>query len=94
MLNLKFVNKIASRDRYNEVIFCKQKEFKSNSVKQISKSVFSNKLFLEQSFLKKDYHDKSYIFVNCTKLKISLDFLALSAAFLAAASSFPSSSAF
>ncbi len=58
----------------NEVIFLKQKKLKSNYLKLLGNSVFSSKLFNEQNFLKKDYNNKSYVFVNCTKSKISLDF--------------------
>ncbi len=73
-LNLNFVNKVPKIAKDNEIILLTQKVIKSKEIKQLSKSVFSNKLFSEQNFLSKDYNDKSYIFVNCTKSKISLDF--------------------
>ena len=73
-LNLKFVTKMPKQAKDNEVIFLKQKKLKSNYLKLLGNSVFSSKLFNEQNFLKKDYNNKSYVFVNCTKSKISLDF--------------------
>ncbi len=73
-LNLKFTTKIAKPTKYTEIIFLKQKKMKTNYLKSIGKSIFSNKLFNDQNFLKKDYNNKSYVFVNCTNSKISLDF--------------------
>ncbi len=73
-LNLKFVTKIPRLASGNEIIFLKQKKMKSTYLKSIDKSVFSSKLFNDQNFLKRDYNNKSYIFVNCTKSKISLEF--------------------
>ena len=73
-LNLKFVNKNVKSTQDNEIIFLKQKKFKSNRLKSLEKSIFSNKLFNQHSFLKKDHNNKSFIFVNCTNSKISLDF--------------------
>ena len=73
-LNLKFAKKIPKEARDNEVIFLKQKNNKRKDLNQIDKYVFSSKLFSEQNFLKKDYNNKCYIFVNCTKSKTSLDF--------------------
>ena len=73
-LNLKFVNKTPREANDHEVIFLTQNSIKSKYLKPLEKSLFSNKLFLEQNFLKKDYDNKSYIFVNCTKFKLSLDY--------------------
>ena len=73
-LNLKFIIKIPQEAKDNEVIFLKEKSIKKKDLKHLTKSVFSNKLFLEQNFLKKDHNDKSLIFVNCTSCKTSLDF--------------------
>ena len=73
-LNLKFVNKIPSQSGQNEIIFLKQKNLKIKDLKSLEKSIFSSKLFIELKFLKKDYNNKSYVFVNCTTSKISLDF--------------------
>ena len=73
-LNLKFVTKISKQAMDNEIIFLKQKNIKNKYLKPLGKSVFSSKLFNDQNFLKKDYNNKSYIFVNCTKTKISLEF--------------------
>ncbi len=73
-LNLKFVTKIAKGNKNYEIIFLKQKKLKSNRLKSLDKSIFSSKLFNENKFLKKDYNNKSYLFVNCTDAKISLDF--------------------
>ena len=73
-LNLNFVNKVPKNAKDNEIILLTQKALKSNENKQLTNSVFSNKLFSEQNFLAKEYNDKSYIFVNCMKSKVSLDF--------------------
>ena len=73
-LNLNFVNKVPKMAKDNEIILLTQKNIKSKGIKKLTKSVFSNKLFSEQNFLAKDYDDKSYLFVNCTKSKVSLDF--------------------
>ena len=73
-LNLNFVNKVPKIAKDNEIILLTRNNIKSKEIKQLSKSVFSNKLFSEHNFLEKNYNDKSYIFVNCTKSKISLDF--------------------
>ena len=73
-LNLNFVNKAPKIAKDNEIILLNQKVIKSKEIKQLSKSILSNKLFSEQNFLAKDYNDKSYIFVNCIKSKTSLDF--------------------
>ena len=74
MLNLNFVNKVPKIAKDNEIILLTQKVKKSKEIKELTKSAFSNKLFLEQNFLTKDYNNKSYILVNCTKSKVSLDF--------------------
>ena len=73
-LKLKFVTKTTKGIKDNEIIFLKQKKIKSNSLKPIEKSIFSSKLFNEQNFLKRDFDNKSYVLVNCTKTKNSLDF--------------------
>ena len=73
-LNLKFVSKIPKSNQETEIIFLNQKNIKNNQLKPLEKSVFSSKLFTEQNFVKKDYKLKSYIFVNCLNIKISLDF--------------------
>ncbi len=73
-LNLKFVTKISKQAYDYEIIFLKEKNTKINYLKPLVKSVFLSKLFNEQKFLKKDFNNKSYIFVNCTKLKISIEF--------------------
>ena len=73
-LNLKFTSKIPKGAKNNEVIFLKQKNIKRKDLNHIIKSIFSNKLFLEQHFVKKDTYDKSFIFVNCTNCNVSLDF--------------------
>ena len=73
-LNLKFVNQLTNRSKDNEIIFLKQKNLKVKDLKSLDKSIFSSKLFNEQKFLKKDFNNKSYVFVNCAALKVSLDF--------------------
>ncbi len=74
MLNLNFVNKAPNIAKDNEIILLTQKVRKSKEIKELIKSAFSNKLFLEHNFLTKDYNNKSYILVNCTKSKVTLDF--------------------
>ena len=73
-LNLNFVNKVPKIAKDNEIVLLTQKFSKSKEIKQLTKSVFSNKLFTEKNFLVKEYNNKNYIFVNCTKSKVSLDF--------------------
>ena len=68
-LNLNFVNKVPKIAKDNEIILLTKKVIKNKVIKKLSKSVFSNKLFSEQNFLAKDFNDKSYIFVNCSKSK-------------------------
>ena len=74
MLNLNFVNKVPKIAKDNEIILLTQKVKKSKEIKELTKLVFSNKLFLEQNFLTKDYNNKSYILVNFKNSKVSLDF--------------------
>ena len=71
-LNLNFVNKVPKIAKDNEIFLLTQKVIKNKEIKKLSKSVFSNKLFIEKNLLTKDYNDKSYIFVNCIKSKRKL----------------------
>ena len=73
-LNLNFANKSPKEAKDREIIFLRQKSVKRKDLKYLSKSVFSNKLFLEQKFILKNQKDKCFVFVNCTNYKISLDF--------------------
>ncbi len=73
-LNLNFVTKLSKVTKHVEVIFLNKKKFKSNYLKTLGKTVFLSKLFQEQNFLKKEFKNKDYIFVNCTNSKNSLDF--------------------
>ena len=73
-LNLKFISKKPKDINDNEIIFVKDKSIKIKYLQPLNKSLFSSKLFLEQNFIKKDYNNKSYIFVNCTKSNLSLDY--------------------
>ena len=73
-LNLKFVSKIPKQGKDNEIIFLKQKNIKINILNLLIKSDIFKQTIFEQNFLKKDYNNKTYLFVNCTKSKISLDF--------------------
>ncbi len=73
-LNLKFVNKLPKDAQDCEVIFLKEKNINNKYLKPLNKSIISNKLFSEKKFIKKDYNNKSYIFVNCINSKTSLDF--------------------
>ena len=73
-LKLKFASKISKDTKDNEILFIKQKRIKSKYLQPLNKSVFSSKLFNEKDFIIKDYKNKTYIFVNCTKSKVSLDY--------------------
>ena len=73
-LNLNFVNKTTRLGQDNEIIFFKSKKLKSKHPKLINSNIFSNKLFLEENFVRRDYNDKSFVLVNCTKCKVSLDY--------------------
>ena len=73
-LNLNFANKTPKDAQDSEIIFLRQKSMKRKDLEYLSKSVFSNKLFLEQKFIIKNQKDKYFVFVNCTNNKISLDF--------------------
>ena len=57
-LNINFANKIPKVAKNNEVIFLKEKSIKRKDLNQLSKTIFSDKLFLEQNFLKKDHNNK------------------------------------
>ena len=73
-LNLNFSNKSPKEAIDTEIIFLRQKNMKRKDLKYLSKTVFSNKLFLEQNFITKNQKAKCFVFVNCTNYKISLDF--------------------
>ena len=73
-LNLNFANKIPKVAKNNEIIFLKEKRINRKDLNQLSKTIFSDKLFLEQNFIKKDHDNKSFVFINCTNCKVSLDF--------------------
>ena len=73
-LNLKFFNKMPKQGKDNEIIFLNNEIIKIRYFKPLSKTVFSSKLFTQKNFLKKEYNNKSYIFVNCLNSKTSLDF--------------------
>ncbi len=73
-LNLNFVNKAPKATKHNEVVILTHKTTKNKEIKQLTKFIYSNKLFSEKKFLIRDYNHKNYIFVNCTKSKVSLDF--------------------
>ena len=73
-LKLDFVTKVPKVAKDNQVILIKDKTTQNNIVKSLNKSLFANKLFLERKFLIQNLNDKTYIFVNCTKSKTSLDY--------------------
>ena len=73
-LNLNFVTKTTRLGQDNEIIFFKSKKTKSKYLNIIKDNIFSNKLFLEENFIRRDYNDKSFVLVNCTKCKVSLDY--------------------
>ncbi len=73
-LKLKFVNKIPKLDNYNEVILLKDKTIKNKALKPLSKYIFSNKLYSEKKFIIRNLNNKTFIFVNCSKSKVGLDY--------------------
>ena len=73
-LNLNFVTKIPKEAKDNEIIFLKDKNIKKKILKPLNKYIFSNKLFTEKNFLTYNLNNKSYLFVNCTKSKTTLDY--------------------
>ena len=73
-LKLDFVTRAPKVAKDNQVILIKDKTTQNKIVKSLNKSLFANKLFLERKFLIQNLNDKTYIFVNCTKSKTSLDY--------------------
>ncbi len=73
-LNLNFVTKIPKVSQDNEIILLNNKKTKNKIPKSLNKDIFSNKLFSENNFLTKNLNNKTYIFVNCSKSKTTLDY--------------------
>ena len=73
-LNLKFVTKTPKQASENEIVFVKEKSFKNKILKPYNNQIFSNKLFLEEDFLTKNLNNKTYIIINCSKTKTSIDY--------------------
>ena len=73
-LKLYFINKVPKDAKDSEIILVKDKEIKNKLLKFQSKSLFSNKLFLDKKFFIQNLEHKKYIFVNCIKSKTSLDY--------------------
>ena len=73
-LNLEYVNNLPKVSIDNEVILLKDKNIKNKLPKSINNDVFNNKLFLEKNFFIKNLANKTYIFVNCIKLKTTTDY--------------------
>ncbi len=73
-LKLDFVTKVPKVAKDNQVILLNNKTTQNKIVKSLNKSIFANKLFSERKFLIQNINDKTYIFVNCTKSKTSLDY--------------------
>ncbi len=73
-LKLEFAAKVPKVANDNEVILLKDKNIKNKIVKNLNKSIFNNKLFLEKKFVAQIINEKTYIFVNCIKSKTSQDF--------------------
>ena len=73
-LNLKFVTKIPKDASDNEIVFLKDKNIKNKIIKPLNRHIFSSKLFIEDNFLIKNLNNKTYLFVNCTKSKTTLDY--------------------
>ena len=73
-LKLEFANKVPKVAKDHEVILVKDKKINIKALNFYIKTLFSNKLFIDKKFLIKDINNKTYILVNCTKCKISLDY--------------------
>ncbi len=73
-LKLEFANKVPKLAKDHEVILVKDKKINIKALNFYIKPLFSNKLFIDKKFLIKDINNKTYILVNCTKCKISLDY--------------------
>ncbi len=73
-LKLNFVTKVPKVARDNQVILLNNENTQNKIVKSVNKSIFANKLFLERKFLIQNINHKTYIFVNCSKSKTSLDY--------------------
>ena len=73
-LKLEFVSKVPKLAKDNEVILIKDNTFKNKIAGTINKSIFKNKLFLQNKFYIHSANNKTYIFVNCMKSKTSLDY--------------------
>ena len=73
-LKLNFVNNLPKAATDNEIVLFKDKKIKNKLVKSLNKSLFNNQLFLEKKFVAQNINGKTYIFVNCTKSKTSLDY--------------------
>ena len=52
-LNLRFVIKTPKQALDNEIIFVKDKRIRNKILKPLNNDIFSNKLFLEENFLRK-----------------------------------------
>ena len=74
MINLKFISKTPKEAQENEILFLKKKITKNKIFKPLNNHIFSNKLFIEKKFLKKNLNNKTYIFVNCLKANSNLDY--------------------
>ena len=73
-LKLDFITKVPKVAKDNQVILLKDKSTQNKIVKSLNKSLFANQLFLERKLLIQNINYKTYIFVNCTKSKTSLDY--------------------
>ncbi len=73
-LKVKFTGKLTKVKTVNEVVFVKGKKVKNANANQCLKSVLDNQLFQDQLFIQKEYKGKNYIFINCKKLSLSIDF--------------------
>ncbi len=73
-LNLRFVIKTPKQALDNEIIFVKDKRIRNKILKPLNNHIFSNKLFLEENFLAKNINKKTFILINCSKSKTSLDY--------------------
>jgi leucyl aminopeptidase len=73
-IKVNFTSKLSKAKTVNEVVFIKGKKIKNSIINPILKSILDNELFLDQSFIQKEYKNINYIFVNCKKLTMSTDY--------------------
>ena len=73
-LKLEYLNKVPKVANDYEIILLKDKNTKNKIFKSLNKPLFTDKLFLEKKFVCQNVKNKTYIFVNCSKSKTTLDY--------------------